>query len=133
MAAVIQMGVGEEDRVDARGVEAEGLGVLLLELASALVEPAVDQHAAPGALDEMAGAGDAAIGAVERKLQAIVLVQVTGNSGSRRCCGCAGPGTFGSVSEGVALRLLIACLLAYAASLAASSDCDSAAPPEERF
>lgn len=56
----------EQHVVDARGFEAERLGVLLLELSSALEQAAVDQHPAPGTLHQMARAGDAAIGAVER-------------------------------------------------------------------
>ena len=63
--AVVEMGVGQQQEVDCRGVEAEGLGILLIELAPALIHAAVDQDAAAGALDQVAGAGDAAVGAVE--------------------------------------------------------------------
>ena len=56
------------------GLEAEGRGVLLVELAPALVQAAIDQEATTVALDHMAGAGDTAVRTVKRDLQSSILV-----------------------------------------------------------
>ena len=62
---MIEMGVRQQQEINRRGIEAEVAGVLLVELAAALIEAAVDQHARARAFDKMAGAGDAPVGAVE--------------------------------------------------------------------
>ncbi len=56
-AAVVEVRVGEQHEVDRRRIEAERLCVLLLDLAPALVQAAIDEHAAIRALEEVAGAG----------------------------------------------------------------------------
>ena len=63
------MGVSQQDVVNVAGVETESPGVLLVQLALTLIEPAVDEYAFPRTLDQMTGAGHAAVGAVERELQ----------------------------------------------------------------
>jgi len=63
--AVIEMGVGQEQEIDGGGFETERFRILLLEFASSLVEAAIDEYAATGALDEMTGAGDTAVRAME--------------------------------------------------------------------
>ena len=64
-AAVIQMGMGQQHEIDGGGIKAERLGIFLGQLASALVEATIDQNPAAGAFNEVAGTGDAAVGAVE--------------------------------------------------------------------
>jgi hypothetical protein len=64
-AAVIQVGMGEQHMIDLRGIEAERLGVLLLQFATALIQAAIDQDAAARAFDHMAGSGHAPVGAME--------------------------------------------------------------------
>ena len=44
-AAMVEMGVGEQHHVDRLRIEAEGLGVVLGELAAALEQAAIDQDA----------------------------------------------------------------------------------------
>ncbi len=63
--AMVEMRMRQKHDVDGRGVEAEGLCVVLLDLAAALIETAIDKDLAAGTLDQVARAGDAAIGAVE--------------------------------------------------------------------
>ena len=63
---MIEMGMREQQKIDRSRIEAEGFGVLLPKLASALEQTAIDQDSPPGALDEMAGAGYAPVGAVKR-------------------------------------------------------------------
>ena len=58
-------GRGSAARVDVGGVEAERLGVLLLDLAAALVQAAVDQHALARAFDQMTGSGHSVVRAVK--------------------------------------------------------------------
>ena len=64
-SAVVEMGVGQQQVVDAGGIEAEGGRVLFIEFPPALVHAAVDENPLAGAFDHVAGAGDALIGAVE--------------------------------------------------------------------
>ena len=65
-SAMIEMRVCEQQRVNRRGVEAERRSVLVVEVAAALEEAAIDENALAAGLDEMARAGDVAVGAVER-------------------------------------------------------------------
>ena len=64
-ARMVEVGVGDDDRVELRRPEREGGAVALLELLGALVDAAVDEHLplAPG--EVRATAGDRAAGAVE--------------------------------------------------------------------
>ena len=78
--AMVEMGVSEQQHVDRGRVEAEGAGVLLIELAPALIEAAIDQDAFPASLDQMAGARDAQIGAVERKSHRTCLALPAGSA-----------------------------------------------------
>jgi hypothetical protein len=64
-AAVIEVRVREQYQIYAGGIEPERVRVLFVKLASTLVHAAVDQDAPPATLDQVAGAGHAAIGAVE--------------------------------------------------------------------
>ncbi|OIQ66727.1 hypothetical protein GALL_517000 [mine drainage metagenome] len=64
-AAVVQMSVGEQHIIYGGRVEAEGLAVLFVQLMSALIHAAVDQDILAGAADHVAGAGDAAVGAMK--------------------------------------------------------------------
>ena len=57
--------MGEQDIVDARRIEPEGLRILLVKLMATLVKPAVDQDALAGALDHVTRAGDTSVGAME--------------------------------------------------------------------
>jgi len=65
-AAMVEMGVGQQQNVDRGGVEAEILGVGRLQPAAALVEAAIDENPFACGFEQMAGAGDGAVGAVER-------------------------------------------------------------------
>ena len=62
------MSVGQQHKIDAGGVEAEIVGILLVEIAAALQHATVDKQMPPAAFDHMARAGDAAVGAVKRQL-----------------------------------------------------------------
>src|SRR5579871_514958 len=73
-AAVIEMRVCQQHILDRGGLKAEGRGVLLLELAAPLAEPAVDQHPAPGALDQVARSRDGPVGPVEREPHVLLRV-----------------------------------------------------------
>ena len=66
---MVQMRVGEQHVVDGGGIKAERSGVLLVQLAATLMQPAIDEDALARAFDQMTGAGDAAIGAVKGQLQ----------------------------------------------------------------
>ena len=66
--AMVEVGVGQQQYVDRRRVEAERRGVFVVEVAAALEEAAVDEDALAAGLDQVARAGDVAIGAVERNL-----------------------------------------------------------------
>jgi hypothetical protein len=57
--------VGQQQKVDRRWFKAERLGVFFRELATTLVQAAVNQDALAGALHHMAGAGHILISAVE--------------------------------------------------------------------
>ena len=70
--AMVEMGVGQQQRVDRRRVEAERRRVFVVEVAAALEEAAVDENALAAGLDEMARAGDVAIGAVEGDLHVAI-------------------------------------------------------------
>jgi hypothetical protein len=59
--------------VDAGGIEAEWRGIFLVQLAAALMEPAVNQDTLAGTFDQMTGPGDTAIGTMERQLQVTLL------------------------------------------------------------
>ena len=63
--AMIEMGVGEQDEVDRRRLEAEGVGVVLGEFAAALEHAAIDEDALSRAFDQVTGTGDRAVGAME--------------------------------------------------------------------
>jgi hypothetical protein len=66
--------MGEQDVIDGRRIEAKRRGVVFAEFMSALMQPAVDQYALAGAFQQMAGTGDAAVGAVKGNFQAILLM-----------------------------------------------------------
>ena len=55
---MVEVGVGEQQHVDAGRIEAERLGVGALDLLAALEHAAVDQHAAIVAGDQVARTGD---------------------------------------------------------------------------
>ena len=57
--------MGQQYVVDAGGIKAERSGIFLVQLAATLMEPAVDQDPLPSTFDQMTGARDTAIGAVE--------------------------------------------------------------------
>ena len=65
--AVVDMGVAEDDRVDGRGLERERVTVAAHRIATALHQPAVEQHLPPCDPQAVAGAGDLACSAVELK------------------------------------------------------------------
>jgi hypothetical protein len=50
-AAMIKMGMGQQDVVDARSIEPERVRILLVQFTAALVQPAVDQDPLAGTLD----------------------------------------------------------------------------------
>jgi len=62
---MVQVRVGKHDVIDGRGIEAKVFRVFLMEFPAALIHSTIDQDAAAGALDQMAGAGNAAVGAVK--------------------------------------------------------------------
>ena len=66
--AMVEMGVGQQQHIDRRRVEAEWRSVFVVELTAALKEAAVDEDALAAGFDEMARASDVAVGAVERNL-----------------------------------------------------------------
>jgi hypothetical protein len=70
-AAMVEMGMRQEHAIERCGVESERSGIVLVELATALEQPAIDQDAAAAGLDEMAGTRDAPGGAVERELHGL--------------------------------------------------------------
>jgi hypothetical protein len=61
----------QQHKIDTGGIETEVGGIIDSKLAAALMEPAVDQKAPPGALDEVAGPGDVAISAMKGQSQSI--------------------------------------------------------------
>jgi hypothetical protein len=64
-AAVVEVRMGEEEEIDAGGVEAERLRVFFDKLALPLEEAAVDENTLPSAFDQVAGTGDIMVGTVE--------------------------------------------------------------------
>lgn len=62
---MIQVGVGQEHKVDALGRKSERRGIVLVELATALEQAAIDQHASASAFDQVARSGDIAVRAVK--------------------------------------------------------------------
>ena len=64
---MIEMGVGEQDRVDRARIEAEIMRVHRALFAPALEQAAIDEYALAGGLKEVAGAGDVLVRAVERE------------------------------------------------------------------
>ena len=74
--AMVEMGVGQQQHIDRRGVEPERRPVFVVEFTAALEEAAVDKQALAAGLDEMARAGDVAVGAVKGDLHvALALCQ----------------------------------------------------------
>ena len=65
---MVEVGVGEDDRVDLLRPEREGAPVALLELLVALEEAAVDEQAGGAELEQRAAAGDRAACSDERDL-----------------------------------------------------------------
>lgn len=70
--AVIQVGMGQQEEIDTCGIKTEIIGIFLVELASALIQTAVDQDPAAGTFDQMAGAGYAAVCTVKGNLHVIL-------------------------------------------------------------
>jgi hypothetical protein len=66
IAAVVNVGVGEEDSINGPGVEGRRRPVTEPELLQALEESAIDQEGCPCQGEEMPGAGDRAGAAMER-------------------------------------------------------------------
>ena len=66
---MIQMCMSQQYIVNAGGVKAERFGVLLVQLAAALIHPAVDQDPLPGAFNQMTGTSDVAIRSVKGYFQ----------------------------------------------------------------
>jgi hypothetical protein len=52
--AMIEVGVSQQNEIDAGGIETEVAGIFFRDFAAPLVEPAIDQHAPAGAFDEVA-------------------------------------------------------------------------------
>ena len=67
IAAVIEMRVREDHRVDALGIDRQRRPVAEPQLLQALKETAVDEHAVAAEVEQMFGAGDGAGGAEERQ------------------------------------------------------------------
>src|ERR1700722_9848575 len=59
--AMIKVGVRQQHKIDAGGIETKVAGVFLCDLAATLIEPAIDQKTSAGAFDEVAGTGNVAI------------------------------------------------------------------------
>jgi hypothetical protein len=68
--AMIEVSVREKEDIDLAGIEAKRPGIFLLDLPASLKHPAIDENAAPGAVHEVARAGDLPAGAVKRQLHA---------------------------------------------------------------
>ena len=73
VAAVIDVGVREDHRIDIRRLEAEAAVALVGLGARALVQPAVEQDGVPVDLEQVLGAGDSLGGAVEVDFHACLL------------------------------------------------------------
>ena len=70
---MIQVRMGQQNEVDGGGIKAERSGIVLVQLAATLMKSAVDQDSLPSTFDQMTGAGDTAIGTVERQFQVALL------------------------------------------------------------
>ena len=70
---MIQMRMGQQYVIDAGNIKAERFGVFLVQLAAALIQPAVDQNPLAGAFDQMTGARNAAIRTMEGYFQVTLL------------------------------------------------------------
>ena len=75
VAAVVDVGVGEHDRVDAGRRDGEALPVALPQLLQALEEAAVDEHPTGGRVEQEAGAGDGAGGPEEAQDRVVGAVR----------------------------------------------------------
>jgi len=62
---MVEMGMGEKQKIDAGRIEAEGTPVLLVQFVSALVHAAIHEDAFTIAFDEMAGTGDLSVGSMK--------------------------------------------------------------------
>jgi hypothetical protein len=51
--AMIEMGVRQQHKIDAGGVETKAAGIFLVKFPAALIESAIDQKSPAGAFDEM--------------------------------------------------------------------------------
>ena len=58
---MIKVGVRQQRKIDVGRIEAKLAGIFLCDLAATLIEPAIDQYAPAGALDEVARPRDVAI------------------------------------------------------------------------
>jgi len=52
--AMVKVGVRQQDKIDAGGIETKVAGIFLCDLAATLIEPAIDQKAPACAFDEVA-------------------------------------------------------------------------------
>jgi hypothetical protein len=52
--AMIKVGVRQQHKIDAGRIKTKVAGIFLCDLAATLIEPAIDQKAPAGALDEVA-------------------------------------------------------------------------------
>jgi hypothetical protein len=50
---MIEMGVRQQHKIDAGGVETKAAGIFLVKFPAALIESAIDQKSPAGAFDEM--------------------------------------------------------------------------------
>jgi hypothetical protein len=65
--------VGEQYKIYALRIKPEVVGIVLGDLAAALIEPAIDEDALAGAVDEVAGTGHVAIGAAELATRVLIM------------------------------------------------------------
>ena len=65
------MAVGQQQVVDIGRIKTEILRIFLLEFMASLVQPAVDENAFAAAFNQVAGSGDAAVGAMKRNLHTL--------------------------------------------------------------
>ena len=57
--------MGQQQNINARRIKPEVVGIVFLQLTTALVKTAVNQDALAGTLEQMTGAGDILCGPVE--------------------------------------------------------------------
>ena len=69
--AMIEVGMRQQHKIDANGVETKVAGIFLCDLAATLIEPAIDQKTPAGTFDEVARPSNVAISPVKRQPQAI--------------------------------------------------------------